>query len=83
MKKYDEYDECYRRGLKTLLEIKSKKPISNNIPNNIIVLLEEFFKHAKTNVRIFCDNFDFMFDDNNEHLIDLIKKAADRDVLLD
>jgi hypothetical protein len=48
--------ENYRRGVMTLMELKSGKLITNSEPSHAAILFEVFFNTANEQVRILCKN---------------------------
>lgn len=67
----------YREGVETLMRLKSTSWISNAEPTHAAILLETFFRHAQSHVRIFCEQLSSKVF-NSPSLVDAAKWALNR-----
>src|SRR5437867_1193704 len=49
-------EQAYREAVEALIALESDRVITNELPAHAAILFEAFFKHADTDVRIFCRN---------------------------
>jgi hypothetical protein len=69
----------YRRGVETLMKMKSSKRISNGEPSHAAILFDVFFQSAVSKVRIFAKNLNRdVF--GKDFVVASAKKAASKNV---
>ncbi len=72
----------YREGVIRLLQLRVNKEISNSFPEHAAVLFEQFFRHAKNQVRIFCRNLSASVFDC-DFVVQAAKGAVSRGITLE
>ncbi len=72
---------AYRTAVLRIFQDQSKQIIDNGEPEHAAVLFEQFFKHAKYTVRIFCKNLSKNVFDRDE-VLHAAKSAINRGVLV-
>ena len=78
----DSITEClYRSSLQKMFEIGSTAMLTNSSPAHARIVYDEFFKHAKGYVKIFCNTLSIdIFD--NQAVFNSAKSALDRKVII-
>lgn len=75
----------YRNAVQLFFELKTKKAISNSMPDHAAILLEQFFLHAKSSMRILCKHLSRAVYDK-EFLIEAacgaLKRGVDIEIIM-